>query len=806
MSEKKEATPEEKVALRQANVQTILLKEILKVHEKYKDKSYQEIISYKDAPSALVSSISNPEDASCFLAGTSAQLSVLTPTISFWWVKGTEKHEFMFSDHVSGKKMLDLAKSRVAGESITIKGRDTIGTDVGIQEFTWMFDNKHSGDKTLKASVSIYFGSVRELLNEKFLRFIFTQNTIEENLKQIRDKDKDEPAGAKVKAHKELDLRIRKMKGMRAPGDALHGTTQDEQANYTQIKAVVGWSIPDTMVDNSLISEEFKKSIASTQKTIMLNFTKYNLTFGEQGQVNLKIEYVGSLDAVMVDDEKSDIFAGILKGGAKTSKNGMTAIPLAISYKSDWFFGSQPENKLIDDAHPEGLLAKLIKRGGATDEYTGADGFRYCIPMARYERETWRMAKEYIRTYEDPKSPDNKKKIEEYDTGIKAVDIAESMVMARVARQKHEAFLNAIYDSGELKVAQVSNNVFDKEEKKGGKKSAFKFKILGKDKGASKGVRGIWKDSARQNAIHAAKEKSGHNKATGTLGMGSDATDPAAIDPESTGTEDSDSGKINIYYFSVGDLIDIALKTNTFIKSPTLDARIMLGSFNAGEAGIVGGENIDIPIAQVPLNVEWFSQWFTDNFINADPPRFQMSLREFINKVLEQLVAPVMNDAYSTPQTTARINFSMTTASFPKAGGTIARGSTIGESKIKQVAKSTKTSLVDALLPEVHYFIAFATIRDRKTLRGDYKVDVKKGIYHLFLGVERGLVKKFSFTEKKMPHIRAMHIENNSPGSALILPQDVELTMVGNTFFRNGNLVYIDADLHWDKVSPASLA
>ena len=181
MSEKKEATPEEKVALRQANVQTILLKEILKVHEKYKDKSYQEIISYKDAPSALVSSISNPEDASCFLAGTSAQLSVMTPTISFWRVNGTEKHEFMFSDHVSGKKMLDLAKSRVAGESITIKGRDTIGTDVGIQEFTWMFDNKHSGDKTLKASVSIYFGSVRELLNEKFLRFIFTQNTIEEN-------------------------------------------------------------------------------------------------------------------------------------------------------------------------------------------------------------------------------------------------------------------------------------------------------------------------------------------------------------------------------------------------------------------------------------------------------------------------------------------------------------------------------------------------------------------------------------------------------------------------------------------------
>ena len=71
--------------------------------------------------------------------------------------------------------------------------------------------------------------------------------------------------------------------------------------------------------------------------------------------------------------------------------------------------------------------------------------------------------------------------------------------------------------------------------------------------------------------------------------------------------------------------------------------------------------------------------------------------------------------------------------------------------------------------------------------------DEKNGIFHLTLGSDRGIVKTFSFSEKKMPQLRAMNIENASQGSSLILPQDVELTMVGNTFFRNGSILYIDA-------------
>ena len=212
---------------------------------------------------------------------------------------------------------------------MVLRDRGTIGTDVGVQEFTWMFDNKHSGDKTLKASVTIFFGSVRELLNEDYLRFIFTQNTIEEAVKQ-KNKDNYRKEGEKAKAHQELQARYSKMKFMFNPSTAINATKDEEEANYTQIKAVVGWSVPDIVGGNSLISEEFKKSIASTQKTIMLNFTKYDLTFGEEGQVKLKIDYVGSLDAVMIDDEKSDTSCGFSK-----SRMGLTLDPWAPSPASN---------------------------------------------------------------------------------------------------------------------------------------------------------------------------------------------------------------------------------------------------------------------------------------------------------------------------------------------------------------------------------------------------------------------------------------------------------------------------------------
>jgi hypothetical protein len=84
-----------------------------------------------------------------------------------------------------------------------------------------------------------------------------------------------------------------------------------------------------------------------------------------------------------------------------------------------------------------------------------------------------------------------------------------------------------------------------------------------------------------------------------------------------------------------------------------------------------------------------------------------------------------------------------------------------------------------------------------KTRRGIESEDIKNGIYHLKVGVDKGIVKSFSTTERNMTkYHRAMQVErSNEPDGFLVVPQNFDLTLVGNQFFPNGTTVYIDADV-----------
>ena len=68
------------------------------------------------------------------------------------------------------------------------------------------------------------------------------------------------------------------------------------------------------------------------------------------------------------------------------------------------------------------------------------------------------------------------------------------------------------------------------------------------------------------------------------------------------------------------------------------------------------------------------------------------------------------------------------------------------------------------------------------------------GIQHLVVGADRGLVKQFNFSQVDLPFYKEMRIEQDNPQGALFLPQNVDLTLVGNCFFRNGSQIYVNAN------------
>ena len=64
----------------------------------------------------------------------------------------------------------------------------------------------------------------------------------------------------------------------------------DAKKSFKQLKIKIGWSMPQRVNDlyyAGMINllETYIEAVAATQKTILLNFTKYKLEFGQQGQV-----------------------------------------------------------------------------------------------------------------------------------------------------------------------------------------------------------------------------------------------------------------------------------------------------------------------------------------------------------------------------------------------------------------------------------------------------------------------------------------------------------------------------------------
>ena len=79
-------------------------------------------------------------------------------------------------------------------------------------------------------------------------------------------------------------------------------------------------------------------------------------------------------------------------------------------------------------------------------------------------------------------------------------------------------------------------------------------------------------------------------------------------------------------------------------------------------------------------------------------------------------------------------------------------------------------------------------------LRGIYAEDVDKGIYHLYMGAEKGLVKSIKFDKTDQPFLREARFEKDAlnPLAELSAVYKADVTMKGNTMFHPGQYVFIN--------------
>ena len=261
---------------------------------------------------------------------------------------------------------------------------------------------------------------------------------------------------------------------------------------------------------------------------------------------------------------------------------------------------------------------------------------------------------------------------------------------------------------------------------------------------------------------------------------------------------------VKVYYFRIGDLVDMVMKE--IPRRVELD--VVLGTFyphRVGMPGFTAGEVTSI--ADIPISIDYFSQWYLDNISKKGIQ--QMSVRRFLDLLFHRLVAPLFNGVWNkqieSGSVNDRIYFDFTAATLPyKFKDEILRAGRKENEIIDYVvfpdtmtqANKNYQDRFGLRNSKIHNtMLVFASNGNAsKYLKGNRFEDEKRGIYHLILGAECNVVKNFAFSEKRMPQLRAQQIENNFHMNGLFLPQDCEVTMLGNTFFKNGSMVYINAE------------
>ena len=280
-----------------------------------------------------------------------------------------------------------------------------------------------------------------------------------------------------------------------------------------------------------------------------------------------------------------------------------------------------------------------------------------------------------------------------------------------------------------------------------------------------------------------------------------------ALDPLADKTDKMDDiveGKIPVFFLRLGDIIDVALQNFQLRESE----KVVLGTFDPKQLGLMLSpeDNMKyINIADIPIGMDYFGQWFLDHVSKKEIDVYPF--RNFVNDLLNGMIAPLINyecNAFKNkPAATLRFDFATVNSyiNIADAKRTYEKGRVMTESDLKTIFDDAAGRELSAFTlasdRSFHYFIIH-TAQMSPDRDGDEEKDSNAGIYHLKFGADEGLVKRMSFSEKTMPHLRAMNIEGGSGDTragVLILPQDVTVDMVGNALFRNGQILFIDADM-----------
>jgi hypothetical protein len=193
----------------------------------------------------------------------------------------------------------------------------------------------------------------------------------------------------------------------------------------------------------------------------------------------------------------------------------------------------------------------------------------------------------------------------------------------------------------------------------------------------------------------------------------------------------------------------------------------------------------DINIADIPIPFKTFTAWFVDRVTKRDKDFY--SLRDFIRDAVNKLVTSPLSQncgnvvGGTSPQITT-VEMSSDISNPLKDNPRVKKRFKPKGKDAKQYGKDYGYMII--------YHAGSPTLK--MNLNGNFSEDIGRGIMHFLIGSDRGALKRVKFNKNDIPHRREYAIvEGSDPKDELREIYDINVDLVGNTYFTPGMYVYL---------------
>ena len=605
------------------------------------------------------------------------------------------------------------------------------GAGCGIKSFEWTLagTNPAEADKNIEAKLKIYMQSMEDLLTVR------TTHKLKSGAKQeVRFID--------------LIQRVGKF-DKREGRDAYN-------KKYFKIKAMIGWAVPKSHIDAAGVRTDGTGSsveyLNSATGTLTLTLVSHKIDLKEHGAVELELDYIAYMEGVLSHPDADVLLLGDEENRVKERRANIKGITAAISD-----INAMKKCGDIDDESAKDITDELKEDRDEIREELRED---LSISYKRFIGELMNSKRVFSI------------KIPQAEIGL----WQESWSLAN---------LNPFSDAGDPK--QLTSGDAAKARGAGsGRSEADLHPAWANSIGSFANASEVSAEAGKQIDEWAKKGKI-------------DSSEFA----EEYDDDQARSGKEYVLnYFYYGALIDIALSVLYADKqSVVAEVKAILGPLQFTDPRT--GLEETICLSDVPISLNMFMIWFMDKVVKKQKEQF--FVKDFVKQSIAALISPALGTKCwgvkaGNPRT--RIGLRMLNAPAMDDGtdrikpGT-KEASDFGNHKINSDNPGDigKYPTEENMLGLISYDYAFWYAASQKfdKLNGNEEEDLKKGIYHLKIGADKGLLKKVTFKKEDAPGLKeAKMVGESSPllQSRELYNADVDL--YGNSLWVPGSMIFIN--------------